>query len=105
MRQSISRSLERKDATIMRHRLCIHPISFSWRMAASTMGKPVRPSDQAANWDLSYDHEMLEYSGLKCKNKQKKTKNKNKKRKRERGPTAGRLVIHPQMSREGSDLP
>ncbi len=48
MRQSISKSLARNDATIMRHRLCIHPVSRSWRMAASTMGNPVRPSHQAS---------------------------------------------------------
>lgn len=38
---------------------------FSCRMAASTIGKPVRPSHHAAKWSLSYDQEMFEYSGLK----------------------------------------
>ena len=31
----------------MRARLCIQPVAASWRMAASTTGKPVRPSRQA----------------------------------------------------------
>ena len=37
-RQSISRSLVRKDATIMRTRLCIQPVAQSSRIPASTMG-------------------------------------------------------------------
>ena len=45
--QSISRCLIRNEATIMRTRLCIQPVSQSWRMPASTIGKPVRPRCQA----------------------------------------------------------
>ena len=37
-RQSISRSLVRNDAAIMRARLCIQPVAASWRIAASTIG-------------------------------------------------------------------
>ena len=33
----------------MRQRLCIQPLWISWRMAASMIGKPVRPSCQAAS--------------------------------------------------------
>ena len=46
-RQSIRRSLTRKEATIIRARLCIQPIDQSWRMPASTTGKPVSPLVQA----------------------------------------------------------
>ena len=52
-RQSQIRSFTRKEATIMRQRLCIQPLSFSWRMAASMIGMPVRPSRQASNQPLS----------------------------------------------------
>lgn len=48
----------------MRHRLCMYPIVLSCRMAASTIGKPVRPSHHASKWSLLYDHEIFEYSGL-----------------------------------------
>ena len=37
-RQSIPRSFTRNEATIMRRRLCMQPLAFSSRMAASTMG-------------------------------------------------------------------
>ncbi len=37
----------RKLATIMRNRLCIQPVALSWRMAASTIGKPVSPRCRA----------------------------------------------------------
>ena len=40
-RQSQIRSFTRYEATIMRQRLCIHPVWFSWRMAASMIGMPV----------------------------------------------------------------
>ena len=43
------RSLTRKLATIMRTRLCIQACSRSWRIPASTIGKPVRPAHQASN--------------------------------------------------------
>ena len=33
---------------IIRSRLCIHPSATSWRIPASTIGKPVRPSHHAA---------------------------------------------------------
>jgi len=46
-RQSISRSFTRNEAAIIRTRLCIQPVSPNWRIAASTMGKPVRPSSSA----------------------------------------------------------
>ena len=39
--------MTRKLATIIRTRLCIHPSAASWRMPASTIGYPVRPSAQA----------------------------------------------------------
>ena len=42
------RSLTRKLATIIRTRLCIQPVARSWRMPASTIGNPVRPSFQAS---------------------------------------------------------
>jgi hypothetical protein len=64
-RQSIIKSLERDEATIMQLRLCIQASCQIWRMAASTMGKPVLPSTPVANWDSSYSHSMLVYSGLK----------------------------------------
>ena len=37
-RQSMSKCLVKKEATIMRTRLCINPVAFSSRMPASTMG-------------------------------------------------------------------
>ena len=40
-RQSQIRSFTRYEATIMRQRLCIQPVWFSWRMAASMIGMPV----------------------------------------------------------------
>ena len=46
-RQSIIKSLVRYMAAIIRPRLCIQPISFACRIAASTMGTPVRPSFHA----------------------------------------------------------
>ena len=33
---------------IIRTRLCMNPVSRSWRIPASTIGKPVRPSFHAA---------------------------------------------------------
>ena len=42
-RQSISRSLTRNDAAIIRTRLCIQPVERSSRMPASTIGYPVMP--------------------------------------------------------------
>ena len=48
-RQSCWRSLVRNEPTIIRARLCIQPVAASWRIAASTTGKPVRPSRQAAS--------------------------------------------------------
>ena len=52
-RQSIIRSLVKYIAAIIRPRLCIQPISFACRIAASTMGTPVRPSFHA--WRCSSD--------------------------------------------------
>lgn len=49
----------------MRHRLCIQPRCWTCLIAASTMGYPVCPFAQASKCFLSYDHSMLEYSGLK----------------------------------------
>ena len=46
------RSLTRNDATIIRTRLCMKPVSASWRMPASTIGKPVRPAFHASNASL-----------------------------------------------------
>ena len=40
--------MTRKLATIIRTRLCIHASPSNWRIPASTMGYPVRPSAQAA---------------------------------------------------------
>ena len=33
----------------MRTRLCMKPVEASWRIPASTIGKPVRPSFHASN--------------------------------------------------------
>jgi hypothetical protein len=38
----------KNDDTIMRARLCIQPVLRSWRMAASTIGNPVRPAHHAS---------------------------------------------------------
>ena len=46
--QGRCRSLTRKLATIMRTRLCIQAFSRSWRIPASTIGKPVRPCAHAS---------------------------------------------------------
>ncbi len=46
---SMCRSLTRNDATIIRTRLCIQPWPSSWRIPASTIGKPVRPAHHASN--------------------------------------------------------
>lgn len=43
MRQCLSMCLVRKDPTIMRPRLCMRPVTYISRMAASTKGSPVRP--------------------------------------------------------------
>src|SRR5690606_5431143 len=48
-RRSINKCLVRDIAVTMRSRLCIQPVSFNWRMAASTSGYPVCPSHQAWN--------------------------------------------------------
>ena len=47
-RQSMCRSLVRNEPTISRARLWSQPRSRSWRMPASTTGKPVRPSHHAS---------------------------------------------------------
>ncbi len=47
-RQSMPRSLVRNEPTTRRARLWIHPSRRSWRMPASTSGKPVRPSHHAS---------------------------------------------------------
>ena len=41
--QSTWRSLTRKLAVIIRTRLCIQPSATSWRIPASTIGKPGAP--------------------------------------------------------------
>ena len=45
--QGSSRCFIRKEAQIMRTRLCIQPVCHNSRMPASTMGMPVRPCCQA----------------------------------------------------------
>jgi len=55
-RQSACRSLVRKDATIIRARLCMNPSDASCRMPASTTGNPVWPSCQACRPALSSRH-------------------------------------------------
>ena len=47
-RQWIRRSLVRNMDVIMRSRLCMKPSAESWRIPASTMGNPVRPSHHRA---------------------------------------------------------
>ena len=64
--QSINRSFTRKEATIIRVRLCSHPVWVSWRIPASTIGYPVRPSHQAKKSLSLTAHEMLLNSGLKA---------------------------------------
>ena len=41
--------MTRNDATIIRTLLCMKPVLESWRIPASTIGKPVRPCFHACN--------------------------------------------------------
>lgn len=56
--RSSNRSFARNEATIMRQRLCMYTIWFIWSMAASTIGRPVRPS----HYSSLYSHSTLAYS-------------------------------------------
>ena len=62
--QSTRRSFVRNDAVIMRARLCMKPVSRSCRMAASTMGYPVRPSRHALNVSSRVSHSIASYAGF-----------------------------------------
>lgn len=57
----IRRSFTRKLATIIRTRLCIHPVCQSCRMPASTIGNPVRPRCQARSPTGSTRHGKFSY--------------------------------------------
>lgn len=65
MRQSIRRSLARKQAVVMRARLCMKPVWLSCRIAASTKGYPVLPLHQASKRGREYSQPIFVYSGLK----------------------------------------
>jgi hypothetical protein len=49
--------LVRKEAVIIRVRLCMKPSVASWRMAASTTGMPVCPARHASSVPSPVDHD------------------------------------------------
>ena len=58
------RSLVRKQAVIIRTRLCIQPSCSSWRIPASTIGKPVVPVRQASIASSGSSYRMPYSAGL-----------------------------------------